>query len=1062
LSNYINYHSHSSASNPITPDSIISNIDRGNRCLGLGQTVLSGVEHGCALKFIEIYEFAKANNLKPLMGSEIYFVPDRTEKDKTNAHLIILAKNEIGRKSINKLLSFANTSGYYYKARTDFDLLFQIDPSSVWLTTACLGGIWKYNEQSEEILQKLYNHFGNNLFLEVQAHPVDRQIELNQKILGLSAQYGIRIIAGMDSHMIYPSQAKERDNYLLSRGIEYPDEEHWYMDYPDYNDAFKRFQRQGVLNDNQIKDALSNTLCFEDVEEYNSSIFDNSTIKLPTLFPNKNQFEKDTILSELVWKKWDEEKINVPVGIHDNYVSEIQKELDVIQKTKMADYFLLDYEIIKLGVANSGKITLTGRGSAPSFYVMKLLGFTTVDRISATVKLFPERFISAERLLETKSLPDIDFNLANPEVFAKAQSEIMGDGHSYQMIAFGTVKTLGAWKIYARVAGVDFDTANEISDKLKAYEHDLGKAETEEEKEEINIIDYIGKEHLDTYQGSLKYLGVVNSLTSHPCGYLLSNLNLIEEFGLIKIKTGNVEHICVCCDGLQAEQYKFLKNDLLKVSVVDLIYGIYERIGIAPHTLPELIKLCENDQKVWDVYANGWTDGVNQFEQHGTSSRAVKYKPRNLSELSAFVAAIRPGFKSYYNQFETREPFQYGVPTLDALIQTKEFPFSFMLYQENAMQVMAFAGIPIAETYDVIKNIAKKRPEKVFKYKRQFLKGMRDRLVDAESISDEEATKIATRTWQVIEDSSRYSFNCSHAYSVAGDSLYGAYLKSHYPLEFYEIFLRLLEADGDKDRLSIARVESEQAYGIKFPKMKFRQDNRQIVGDKETNIITTSMKTIKGFGDAIGENMYQLGTMFASDGNFVDLLIYAEENNYVSKKWETLIKIGYFSEFGKNKKLLLMFEEFVGGKFRYNKKLTDKSKDKRVPELKSIFENLPDESIGFYEQIQTDIEIFGYIQSTFKVNNHYAYVMEINEKYAPRLQVYSLAKGTQVSLKVQKRLFEQNIIRGGDVIYCDKFEKKPTVKMFDGKFVEIPNDYTWWLTQYHIIETFDNIKDKNG
>jgi len=1059
MSNYINYHCHTQYSNVITPDSTLSNQDRVNRVLELNQTVISSVEHGWAGRFIEIIELSKKNNIKPLIGAELYFVEDRLEKDKTNAHLILLAKNEIGRKQINSVISEANVSGYYYKPRADLKLLSSIATGNIWVTTACIGGIWRY-ENSEDILNKLHEMFGADLFLEVQNHPVEKQKELNKNIVRLSQKLGIRIIAGMDSHVIYNEQLSERDNYLLSRGIEYPDEQGWNIDFPSYETAFERFVEQGILNEHQIGDALYNTLMFEDVDEYISPIFDNEKIKLPTLYPGKTQSEKDIILAELVWKEWEAEKIHIEESMHELYRSEIRKELDTVEKTGMADYFLLNYKIIASGKSKGGKITLTGRGSAPSFYITKLLGFTTVDRISASVKLFPERFISVERILETKSLPDIDFNLANPEVFAEAQAEIMGEGHSYQMIAFGTVKTLGAWKIYARVSGVDFETANKISSKLKQYEHDLGKLE-EEDRESLDIASYIGKEYVPIYEKSLKYLGTVNSLTSHPCASLIySDGDLREEFGLIKIKTGSVEHLCVACDGLQAETYKFLKNDLLKVSVVDLIYGVYEKIGKEPHTLPQLTKLCNDDEEVWKIYANAWTMGINQVEQHGTSSRVASYKPQNLSELSAFVAAIRPGFKSYYKQFEAREPFSYDVPTLDALIQTREFPYSYMLYQENAMQVMAFASIYISITYDVLKNIAKKRAEKVFKVKKRFLEGMKSRLIDSEKISEEEAIRIADNTWQVIEDSSKYSFNASHSYCVAGDSLYGAYLKSKYPLEFYETFLTLLEDDGDKDRLATARAEAEKAFHIKFPNFKFRQDNRKIVSDKKTNSITSSMKAIKGFGNLVGEKLYELGNSF--DGqDFVDLLIFAEENDYLSKKWEQLIKIDYFSEFGKNKKLFMMYEEFVGGKSRYNKKLSDKSKEKRVPELREMFKEMKEESFAIHEQIQNDIEIFGTIHTTFNVDTRYAYIQTIDERFAPRLEVYSLAKGTVASIKVQRKYFENNYLYGGDIVYCDKFEKKPTVKIEDGKFIEIENDYTWWLTKYHRVENFDEIKDKN-
>ena len=126
------------------------------------------------------------------------------------------------------------------------------------------------------------------------------------------------------------------------------------------------------------------------------------------------------------------------------------------------------------------------------------------------------------------------------------------------------------------------------------------------------------------------------------------------------------------------------------------------------------------------------------------------------------------------------------------------------------MQVMAYAGIPISETYEVVKNIAKKRAEKVHQYKKQFIDGMTNKIMNAENTSRKDADRIAHMTWQIIEDSSRYSFNASHSFSVAGDSIYGAYLKANYPFEFYEVFLNLLEEDGDKNRMVDAIEEAMQ------------------------------------------------------------------------------------------------------------------------------------------------------------------------------------------------------------------------------------------------------------
>ena len=1047
-----NYHKHSYYTNVRITDAVTCYEDYAKRASKLGHGIISSVEHYWQGRYVECYDLAKKYNLKFLFGTEAGFVKNRFEKDKTNAHIILLAKNEKGRQAINDILSEANISGFYYQPRVDFELLKSLSPNDVWITTACVGGIWKY-EDASDILSELHKHFGQNLFLEVQYHNTDSQKSLNRHIVQLANQHNLPIIMGCDSHTISTEKLWERDDYIASKGIVYEDEEGWYLDYPSGDEAYERFIEQGILTPAQIKEAIENTNILLNVEEYDSPVFSDE-IKMPNLFLELTQEERDKKLEDIVWGQWEQEKTKISSEKWNEYESEIQKELDIVINTKHSDYFLLNYYIIKRGKEKGGMLTPTGRGSAVSFYICKLLDFTKVDRIASKVKMYPERFMSPTRILESKSLADIDFNCGNPKVFAEAQEEIMGAEHSYPMIAYGTMKPKAAWKMYARSQDIDFELANEVSAQIEKYELAV-KYAPEEEKEDIDPLNYIDSKYHDIYIKSKEYQGVVSDLKIHPCSFLVYQGNIRKEIGLIKIKSGKRESLCCVMDGKWAESNKFLKNDLLKVKVVEVIQKVYQRIGVELHEVNELLDICNDNQKTWDVYKNGWTFGINQVEQTGTRGRVAKYQPHNISELCAFVAAIRPSFKTMYKTFENREHFSYGIPSFDQIIVTEEMSDSFLLYQEMIMAALNYAGIPMSECYEIIKNIAKKRPEKVYKYKKIFLKGFEKILKEEENRENEDAKVLSQKIWQIIEDSAGYGFNSAHAYCVALDSLYGAYLKSHYPLHFYETFLRVLEDKSEKDRMVAVKNEASSAYKVYFPPLRFRQDNRSIVANLEKNEITTTLHSIKGFSKSIGENLYQLKDNQYE--TFVDFLIDIEERNMMTVKIKDLIKIKYFEEFGGNKKLLQIYNEFVKGKNRYQRKHTDKTKDKRIVLLKEFEESLPNESLCIQAQIDADREILGYIQAIYNVCERYAYVMNTNFTYAPRVELYCLASGKTASVKVPQKVYDNVPFCIGDILYCEHFDKRNTVRYVDGQYEKVDNDYTYWLDKYYVVKNFDEV-----
>lgn len=906
-----NYHRHSHYSNVRIADSVTTNKDYTDRAVQLGHKLISSCEHGWQGRYIECFEQAQNNGLKFLQSAEAYWVKDRFEKDRTNCHIFLGAKNERGRRALNAALAEANITGFYGQPRLDVPLLLSLPADDIWVTTACIA-YWRYDD-IEDITKRFRDHFGNNFFLEVQYHNADQQKAINERILNLSRRENIPLIMGCDSHYILPAGAVDRSDYIASKGMAYPDESGFILDYPDGDTAYQRFAEQGVLNGSEIDAAMQNTNVFLDVEDYDCNCF-NFDIKMPTLYPELNQTERDELYKQAIWGAWGVEKKSIDPSLHEHYESEIAAEVDIVLATKHADYFLVDQKVMERGRQLGGVITSTGRGSAVSFYTNKLLGLTDVDRIGAKVKMYPERFMSPTRILEAKTLADIDINVGSRAPFLQAQKEILGEDSSYEMIAYGTMKPKAAWKMYAKSQNVDFQVANEISAQIERYENALKHAD---EEDELDVLDYIEPQYKELFTKSEQYQGVISHMTPHPCATLLYQGNIREEIGLIKVK----ENLCCIMDGLWAEQYKFLKNDLLKVSVVDVIDRIYKSIGVPRHSVNELLEQCPPDSPVWNIYKQGCTLGINQVEQPGTSKRVSVYAPTNISELCAFVAAIRPGFKSMYKIFEERKPFSYDIPVLDGLLQTPEMPHSFVLYQESSMAVLNFAGIPMSECYEIIKNIAKKRVEKVLKYKEQFIAGFRRALIETEGQTESRAEQVAHDVWRILEDSSSYSFNCSHSYCVAIDSLYGAYLKTYYPLNYYETLLRVYEEKGDKDKMRAARAEAEDYFKIVFPPFKYGQDNRAITACHETNSITNSLSSIKGFSNDMANLFYECSQ--AEPTSFVGALKWLNAHSIKAARIQPLINIDYFAPLGNIptlSRILNMFDFFKQGDAKTIKK----------------------------------------------------------------------------------------------------------------------------------------------
>lgn len=283
-------------------------------------------------------------------------------------------------------------------------------------------------------------------------------------------------------------------------------------------------------------------------------------------------------------------------------------------------------------------------------------------------------------------------------------------------------------------------------------------------------------------------------------------------------------------------------------------YAVYKRIGIPFPTVGQLLQMTANDHETWRMYADGLTIGLNQVEKEKTTAKVQQYKPRNITELAAFVAAVRPSFQSMMPTFLARKKFTYDIPTFDRLIQTPQMPSSFILYQEQVMKALQYGGFSAPESYSSIKAIAKKHPEKVLPLKERFLQGFSQRVLEDEHCSEERAMELSEQVWQIIADATGYGFNSSHAVCVALDSLYGAYAKAHHPLAFYTTILQIYGEKGDKERIARIKNEMTRGFGIRIAPCHFREDNRDYYIDKKNNTVSDTLSSIKYMSKKIAED----------------------------------------------------------------------------------------------------------------------------------------------------------------------------------------------------------------
>lgn len=1046
-----NYHSHKMGSNVLQADCAESIENYAKTSLEYGSKCLFSGEHGWQGDQFGTYEVAQNTGLKYRHSVEAYWVKDRLEKDRTNCHMMIVAKNPEGRKDINYILSLASQDdSYYYKARIDLSLLLAINPNNIIVTSACVGG-WSY-EDSEELWLKVFEHFKDNFFLEIQYHDTDKQKDLNKKIVNMSKKYGIQLILGMDSHFVDPKNKVKRDKILERKGIKYPEEDGWYMDFPNGKEALKRLVMQKVLTPEQAMLSLMNTNVF--VNECEEIIFD-TKFKIPNIYKDLDYNQRVEKYKDILKRAYAKEQIK-----SNDKLEGIKYEVEQVADSGVVDYFLLNQKIVETAVnVYNGILTPTSRGSSASFITNKLLGLTTIDRFNCEIPIYPERFLTKERVLSGQ-MPDIDFNTASPIPFVQASRDLIGEHGVYPLMAIDKLGKKSAWKMYAGVNNVSPTDADIISKSLEKYDEKIKYAD-EEDKDYIFIEDFIPEEYIGIYNQSLEYNNITIGAKAHACGYLLFDGDIRREIGLIRLVSESTKKstLCACIEGGYLDKYGYVKDDFLIVDTVALSYKLYSKISNKIPSFDELREMVSNDNKTWEIYEKGITCCVNQYEKQSTSNKSMTYKPKNLSESAAFIAGIRPGFRSLIDRFLSREPYSTGVKELDILLEDS---FHYLLYQESIMKLLSYLGLPMAQSYETIKKISKK------KFKEKELSELKSLLRNGwrEKIGDETEFDV---TWNTVENFAKYGFNSPHALSMAGDSAYIAYFKAHHTSIFYREAIKHYQEKLDKNKIKALLNEATTKMGYKLSSYKFGVDNRELTVDDSIKTIYPCIGHLKGFNVKIGYELYEISKF--KPKNVLSLFELLEDISIDKSQIKSLFIIDYFSNFGKSNFLIKAFKVYKTYK---DSKIINKDKlerehlvhiiknssretEKQYRELnnegliKDIISEIERKDVHIKIKIKEEINLMGYPMSTLKnIKDKLFYVMEIKEyqgKYGTTRYplLYNVKTGEIVKYKVgSQEIFAEHSFEVGDMIRIMEEGKK--AKMVDGKksTTEFNNILEYW------------------
>lgn len=881
------------------------------RAKELGQTAMAITDHGNMYGVIDFYECAKQNGIKPIIGCEVYVAArsrfDKVhELDSQSCHLILLAENDVGYHNLMKLVSAGFIEGFYYRPRIDMDILREHNEGIIALS-ACMSGVLSRQllsgnyDEAKRRAQEFLDIFGRDrYFIEIQDHGIFEQKKLNRDLISIARELNIDIVATNDIHYTLKRDAEYQDVLMcIQMGKTVDDEDRMKMD---CDQLYLKSEEEMTELFSYIPEALENT---QKIADRCNVEIEFGKFHLPK-FEIPNGLTAYEYLKQLVDRGMRERYPNADESV----VSRMQYELDTISQMGYVDYFLIVWDFIHYAKSHGIPVG-PGRGSAAGSVVAYCLHITDVDPIKYS--LIFERFLNPERV----SMPDIDIDFCyvrRGEVIDYVNRKY-GSDNVAQIVTFGTMAARLAIRDVGRALNIPYGRVDEVAKQVpNELKMTIKKALTVNYKlKELYDSSAEIKKLIDT---AIELEGLPRHTSTHAAGVVITSGGIGNFVPLQK----NDDVITTQFTMTTIERLGLLKMDFLGLRTLTVIQDAVMHIKQAHGADVNIENLDMDDAAVYEMISRGETDGVFQLESGGMKQLMKELKPTSIEDIIAGISLYRPGpmdsIPMYVANKNNPSMVKYKHPMLEHILN---MTYGCIVYQEQVMQIVReLGGYSLGRADLVRRAMSKKKADVMQKERQNFIYGTDEGGVHVDgAVARGIDEKTAASIFDEMMDFASYAFNKSHAAAYAVVAYRTAWLKCHYPVEF---FAALLTSFIDNASKISKYIEVVKRLGIEMLPPSINKSGKDFSVDN--GCLRFGLAAVKNVGGAVVD---EIAAERETGGDFIGLTDFCKR--MVSRKMnkrvvESLIKCGAFDEFGLKRAQLFRAYERVMDDAQYAAKNT--------------------------------------------------------------------------------------------------------------------------------------------